>query len=237
MKNHESSDESVDERFPKHEHQSLGGKVDGNAIQRGLIDLTDFLLFVRQSVGEDELNDITRVNDGDVDAATRVGGDDVNVATRVGDDDMGATSGVGGDDVNAINQNDQSALGFRFGTFQYNNANIIARGTFEVTCSIQNNFGIDATLGATCNISSFKGASNVNHDASYLESVLNTNCNGSFSEGILDSTRNSSFSLRGTGHLVFGSVDAYGHLIVSKLDASSKDASAKLTFKETLLVA
>ncbi|EOY21366.1 Uncharacterized protein TCM_012894 [Theobroma cacao] len=169
--NHESSDESIEERFPRHEHQSLGREVDGNAIQGGLIDMTDFLPSTIQSVGGDKVNDITGLNDNNMDAATRVGDDDVNAAGGVGDDDVDDATAVGGDDVNVINQNDQSALGFGFGTFQHNNANIIAGRTFGVTRSIQNNFGIDG--------------------------VLNTTCNGSSSRGVLDSTRNSSSSLRG----------------------------------------
>ncbi|XP_017970371.1 PREDICTED: uncharacterized protein LOC108660633 [Theobroma cacao] len=130
-------------------------------------DITDFLPSTIQSVGGDEVNDITGVSDGDVDAATRVDDDDVNATNGVGDDDVGDANEVGGDD-----------------------------GTFGVTRSIQNNFGIDGTLGATRNIFSFEGVPNISRNASFPEGVLNTTCNGSSSRGVPDSIHNSSSSLR-----------------------------------------
>ncbi|EOX93788.1 Uncharacterized protein TCM_002715 [Theobroma cacao] len=68
--------------------------------------------------------------------------------------DVNAIIGVSGDDVNAITEVNWSVLRFGFGTPQHNNASIISEGTFKITRSIQNNFGIDVTLGATRDVSS-----------------------------------------------------------------------------------
>ncbi|EOY03010.1 Uncharacterized protein TCM_017422 [Theobroma cacao] len=91
---YELNDELVKERLPRHEYLSLGGGVDGIAIQEGLTDMIDFLLFTMQNVS----------------------GDDVNVTTRVYGDNVNATTRVSGDDVNAITEVGQSVLWLGFGT-------------------------------------------------------------------------------------------------------------------------